>query len=103
MTKHQQITQIIFEVIDDLNQILPPEQQLKKSTDTALFGQSGQLDSLGLVNFIVATEQKMEEEFDGAVVSLADSMLMPEEISPFTRVGKLVDHLALMLEQEAYG
>lgn len=103
MTKHERITQTVFEVIDELNQLLPPEEQLKKSPETALFGQAGKLDSLGLVNFIVMTEEKIEEKFNGAAVSLADSMALPEEISPFTSVGKLVDHLATLIENGAHG
>ncbi|MCL4298377.1 MAG: hypothetical protein KJ077_21750 [Anaerolineae bacterium] len=103
MVNQERITQTVFEVIDELNQLLPAEQHLEKDADTPLFGKSGRLDSLGLVNLIVATEQKIEEKFDGAAITLADSMTLPEEHSPFTSVGKLVDHLSLLLEQETNG
>jgi acyl carrier protein len=102
MTTQEKITQTIFEVVDEINQMLPPEQQLQKSTETVLVGQESRLDSLGLVNFIVATEQKIEEEFDGATIMLADSMALPEESSPLTTIGRLVNHLSTLLEQEAH-
>lgn len=102
MTKHEKITQSIFEVIDDLNPLLPAEQQLEKSPDTVLLGEAGKLDSLGLVNFIVATEQKIEEEFEGATVTLADTMALSPENSPLATIGTLVEYLSTLLEQEAY-
>jgi len=103
MTTHEKITQTVFEVIDELNQLLPPAEQLEKSPETALFGPASQLDSLGLVNFIVMTEEKIEEQFNGAAISLADSMALPEEISPFTSVDKLVNYLATLVENGAHG
>jgi acyl carrier protein len=52
---------LIYESISDLNVQLPEEQRIRKSPSTVLFGAGGTLDSLGLANFIVITEQKLEE------------------------------------------
>jgi hypothetical protein len=102
MTMQEKITHTIFEVVDEINQLLPPEQQLQKSSETVLLGKESKLDSLGLINFIVATEEKIEEKFDGATIMLADSLTLPEENSPLTTIGRLVNHLSLLLEQEAH-
>jgi acyl carrier protein len=52
---------VIYAAIAQLNPQLPKEQQLQASIDTALFGSEGKLDSLGVANLIVITEQKLEE------------------------------------------
>ena len=98
----EKITQTVFEVVDEINQLLPPEQQLLKSSETVLLGKESKLDSLGLINFIVATEEKIEEKFDGATIMLADSLTLPEENSPLTTIGRLVNHLSTLLKQEAH-
>jgi acyl carrier protein len=55
------VLQVIYESVADLNMQLPAEQQIVKSLSTILFGGGGKLDSLALANFIVITEQKLEE------------------------------------------
>lgn len=42
-----------------------------KSIDTILFGRSGKLDSLELVNLIITIEQKIEEKL-GTTITIAD-------------------------------
>ena len=100
MVSRDKIIQTIFDVIDELKQQVPVIQHLDKSVDTVLFGQSGQLDSLGLVNLIVATEQKIEEEF-GVAMTLADEKALSHESSPFRTIGTLVDYISLLLEKSS--
>ena len=100
MVSRDKIIQTIFDVIDELKQQVPVIQQLDKSVDTVLFGQSGQLDSLGLVNLIVATEQKIEEEF-GVAMTLADEKALSRKSSPFRTIGTLADYISLLLEKSS--
>ena len=100
MVSRDKIIQTIFDVIDELKQQVPVIQQLDKSVDTVLFGQSGQLDSLGLVNLIVATEQKIEEEF-GVAMTLADEKALSRKSSPFRTIGTLADYISLLLEESS--
>lgn len=53
------VLKVIYESIADLNMQLPAECQIDKSPASVLFGEGGRLDSLGLSNFIVITEQKL--------------------------------------------
>jgi acyl carrier protein len=53
----------IYAAIAELNLQMPKNKQIQPRPDTALFGEKGQLDSLALANFIVITEQKLEESF----------------------------------------
>jgi acyl carrier protein len=96
MEFNERIVHLIFEVIDELNERLPKEQQLAKSVDTPLFGRDSVLDSLGFVNLIVAMEDKVEEQFDKAVV-LADERALQKAASPFRTVGTLADYICELL------
>ena len=89
----------VFEAIDEVNEILPPEQQLNKSTDTVLFGQEGALDSLGLVKMIVATEGKIQEYFD-MPVTLANERAMSMKNNPFRSVASLIEYTTELLKEE---
>lgn len=96
--EHEKIIQVIFDAIDDLNEQYQ-EKKLVKSVDTVLFGESGKLDSLGLVNLIVATEQKMEERF-GAALTLANEKAMSQTNSPFRTVKTLSEYIADLLKEK---
>jgi len=53
-----------------------------KSPDLVLYGGAGKLDSIGLVNLIVATEQRLEDIFEISL-TLADEKSMSQRNSPF--------------------
>ncbi|MBT6295730.1 MAG: hypothetical protein HOJ14_04130, partial [Nitrospina sp.] len=63
MTELEKILNCIYEAVDEVNEQLPDGQKLEKSPDTVLFGESGKLESIDLVNVLVATEDSVEEEF----------------------------------------
>ena len=97
--KIENIEKIVFSTIDALNQELNKEDRLKKSLETRLFGGNSNLDSLGLINLIVAVEQNIEDEFD-VTITLADERAMSQENSPFRTVGSLADYIELLLEEK---
>ena len=98
MNAKQDVTRLLYEVIDGMNTELPDEDRLEKSADAVLLGESGRLDSLNLGNLIVATEQKIEEGL-GVTISLADERAMSQESSPFSTLGNLVDYISLLLSE----
>ena len=102
MIRNEKAIQVVFSTVDEINLELPKAQQLKKDIDTPLFGESGKLDSMGLVNLIVATEQKIEEEFD-VTITLADERAMSQKNSPFRTIGTLADYISVLLEENADG
>ena len=102
MNDKDRIIEAIYTVIDDKNEELPENQQLDKSLETPLFGEKSKLDSLGLVNVIVATEQKIEEDFE-ALISLTDERAMSQKNSPFRTVGTLVEYVAALLQEAKNG
>ncbi|MFA5033439.1 MAG: acyl carrier protein [bacterium] len=94
---NERVETIVFSVIDEINQQLTKTKQLKKTKDTVLFGKLGVLDSLGLVNLIVAIEQRIEEEF-GITITLADEKAMSQKNSPFRTVKTIMDYVFTLLE-----
>lgn len=93
----KEIIQEIFRAIDEVNSLLPAEKKLKKRAETILFGNSSSLDSLGLVNLVVAVEQRMEDRF-GVAVTLADEKAISEKNSPFRSVEIFADYIFSVLK-----
>ena len=71
----QIIKNIIIESILDVNEQLPEKIDLNDSESINLYGGEGKLDSLGLVNLLVAIEQKIEDKYD-IHVTIADEKAM---------------------------
>jgi acyl carrier protein len=99
---HKKILNLIYVTLDEYNEQLSDELQLEKSSDTKLFGQGSSLDSLGLINLIVAVEQNIEDEFD-VTITLADERAMSQEKSPFRTVGTLTDYIEILLGEKLDG
>ena len=99
---HAQITQMLFSVIDELNQMLPPEDRLKKDLETPLAGDSGRLDSSGLINLIAVTEQKTATEF-GRTILLTDERTLSQISQVFRTLGTLADYILERLNEKNDG
>lgn len=99
MKENQKIIDATFRAVDELNLTLPPGEKVEKSLETVLSGPAAALDSLGLVNLVVETEQQIEDEF-GVLVNLADEKAMAVEPSPFRTLGSLIQYIASLLETE---
>ena len=82
-----------------MNWQLPKEGKLRKSLDTALFGNAGNLDSLGLISLITTVEQKIEEDF-GMTLTLLDDIDGIEKENPFETIKTLSDYVASILEKK---
>ncbi len=61
MTVRNKILEGIYAAIDEVNEQLPEDQNLEKSLETVLLGSSGKLESVNLVNLLVAIEENIEE------------------------------------------
>ena len=92
----QRILNTIYQAVDEINLQLPEEEKLTLAAETILWSKSGGLDSMGLVNLIVLTEEKVEEEF-GKAINLADQNAMAQENSPFQSVQTLAEYIASLL------
>ena len=99
---HEEITRMLFGVIDELNQLRPAEEHLEKNLETPLAGDSGRLDSAGLINLIVVTEQKTAEEL-GMPILLTDDRTMSRVKEVFCTLGTLADYIQLLINEKRDG
>lgn len=104
MTTEERVVRAIFSAIDEVNIQLPREQRLEKSIRAGLLDGSGKLDSLGMVNLIVAAEQNVEQEFGIPISLINEEALSQTESpeSPFRDVNALVCYIARILEEKKH-
>ena len=101
MEVNDRVKKVVYAAIDEVNLLLPEEQRLEHDPSTPLVGENGRLDSLGVVNLIVTTEQKVQAEFK-SVVSLTE-MMSAENLSHYQTVGALCEHLTKQLGESSNG
>ena len=98
--KRKRILNLLYSAVDEVNQLLPQGKKLNKHPNEKLSGNSdtsgGKLDSLGLVNFIVFTEMKIEEDF-GVTLILAEGQILAEERNPFETIESLAAYIEAQL------
>lgn len=101
MALENKVLQVIYLSIDAVNELLPQEQRLEKSADTVLFDKSagGSLDSMGMVNLIVALEENIQERI-GKEISITAELNISEGNNPFQTVDTLLASLTELLERK---
>ena len=102
MTERDKILKSIYNAVDEVNEQLPEGQSLEKSPSTVLLGESGKLESIDLVNILVATEENIEEAF-GIPISITDERAVSETNSPFTTIESLCGFISNLLKEQSDG
>jgi len=82
----------IFDAFDEVNQLQPDDRKLEKSKDATVLSQ---LNSLGMVNLIVAIENRIKDEF-GVAISLTDEKALLA--NPFQTAASLADYITSLLK-----
>ena len=96
------VINVLFSSIEEINLQLPQQQRLKPSVDTKLYGPEGTLDSLAFISFIVTVEQKIEEE-SGVAISLADVNVLQQTSSRFATIETLTNYILVLLATKPNG
>lgn len=96
MKTKSEILSIIYASIDEINEI--NELKIMKDPSTRLFGAGSDLDSLGLVNFIVSVEGNINNKFN-TTISIADDRAMSQKNSPFRNIDTLSDYIMTLLNE----
>jgi acyl carrier protein len=96
------ILDAVYAGIDQLNRQNPDSKPIRKAPDTPLYGSESALDSLGLINLIVAVEQRVEQRLR-VPITLADDRALSQEVSPFSSVQALVDYIDKLLQEQKNG
>ena len=94
------IIKIIYDALEEINRDFPLKERLQKSEQTVLFGDSGKLDSLGLVTLIVTCEEQLNTAF-GSSITLADEKAMSLKRSPFRTIGTFADYCVSLLTEDS--
>jgi acyl carrier protein len=102
MTEKEKILNCIYKALDEVNEQLPDDQQLEKTPETVLLGKSGKIESIDLVNILVATEDYLEEEFS-IPISITDEKAVSEKNSPFKTIETLSDFISDLLKENSDG
>jgi acetyltransferase-like isoleucine patch superfamily enzyme len=90
------IARTVFRALDQLNEQLPPTRHIEKNLAAPLLEPAGPLDSLGLINLVVALEEAVAEDH-GVRVTLIDSVSAGARRGSFETVGSLVEHVLTLV------
>ncbi len=93
------VLRFIYEAIDETNEMLDDDRKILKSLDTKLYGTGSHLDSIELVNLIVAVEQKIEEFFQKEI-TLADERIMQMTHNPFSNVERFAEYVDMIISEK---
>lgn len=100
MASRDKVVEAVFAAVDELNEMLPDNEQLEKDEHAALTGEGASIKSLSLANLMVGIEEQVEECFD-TPVSLVGGDPLPENPSPLETLGTMIDYVLKLLETEA--
>ena len=93
------VIKTILETINEYNDGLSKNEQISSDLDSSIYGGSSNLDSMGLVSFIVGLEQSIEDKFDQSI-SLADEKAMSQKSSPYQNINSLADYILKLLVKD---
>ena len=88
--------QLVLNRLAALGRELGKPELERADEQTRLFGETAQLDSIGLVTLIADLEEDIRRA-TGRDVVLADEKAMSRLTSPFRRAGLLADHIVATL------
>ena len=88
--------EVLTKAIADLNLSLPPGQKIENSPDAPLFGEGGNLDSMGFVDLAVCIQEAVFDK-QGVAITVADETMLSGG-NPFSTVRTLTQHVAKLIE-----
>lgn len=96
---NDKILQCVYEAIDEANLTRDGSPPIEKALETPIQGPETALDSLGLINFVVAVEEAVERELGVAIV-LGDDRALDQDPSPFESVRTLVAYTETLIDEQ---
>lgn len=92
MADQTKALEAVYRAIERVNRQRASDRQLARDPSTRLTGPGGQLDSLGLVTFVVALEQEVEEAY-GDSITLTDDRLLSDDDGVFATIASLAAYI----------
>jgi D-alanine--poly(phosphoribitol) ligase subunit 2 len=97
-TTRDDVLNILYKCLAELNEQLVPSAQLKLAEDTRLSGDSGALDSLGMVNLVTSIEDKLESHY-GLHIPLPAADSTASGVDPWCNVGTFATFLVDVINE----
>jgi hypothetical protein len=82
------IGKLIDETIDEINACTSPERRIGKLPQTVIVGKSSTLDSLGVINFLTALEDKVASS-TGRSISLMNENTLTDGDGPLKTIAMI--------------
>jgi D-alanine--poly(phosphoribitol) ligase subunit 2 len=98
MSNNEDILAILLRISEEFNATLDTTIAVERGGDAPLYGREGVLDSLGLVSFLAAVEEAIEDRF-GVTVTIASEKAISLKHSPFRTVGVLTQYVAELVHE----
>lgn len=93
----QETLALLYTAVDQVNAQTLDTAKIKKSPDTLLLDAAGGINSLALVNLVVALEQLIYDR-TGKSITIADETILSLPDNPFRTLGSLATHLDPLLK-----
>lgn len=97
MMVQDDVVKIIYAAIDEVNVLVAEDEQIPKTKTTPLIGDGATVNSLGLINLLVALEQQVETVLGNVVILTQDDVLLQPD-GPLKTVGSLADYMLTLLD-----
>lgn len=94
----REVDSVVRDAVEQFRKDNPQYPEFTSNENIVLFGEGGVLDSLGLVNLVVAVEEAIEAEL-GVVVTIADERALEASANPFETVKALVDYVSRLVAE----
>ena len=88
----EEIISYIYEIIDQHNESNKEDLLIKKDLDTELIGNKGNLDSLGLINFLIEVEVIMKKKVDKKIFVIDENLFLDEN-GPYKNINTLCEFI----------
>ena len=99
MTLDERVRKAVSKAVVTINSQVDEAYRIEDSPSTVLLGEGSQLDSLGLVSLVVATQQRLRQEFD-VTIELVDSQAMDNRQTYFGTLGAFCRQISRRLEKQ---
>jgi acyl carrier protein len=90
LSQRDEVIGLVGMVIEEINEVRPPEDRVAKALDSSLLGNA--LDSLGAVTLMVGIDERVLEQY-GVSISPVDALAKAPAQSPLRTVATLVEYV----------
>jgi len=95
MNIREKVENAVFRAFDEVRVLLSENERIDKSSE---FRISDSLDSLAIINLLILTEQKVQDDLGVAIV-LTDGRTALSEMKPLSTTKSFVDYVVFLVRE----